>query len=181
MFQQNSSPRALRAFLGLAVVAFIVAGSGGCVRSTVADETVTFTNELWVPIVVFFGGIVGGIVGWFLLGVSQRYAWILMALGVIAVVLFAPALWLDEATVSPDSFSFRTGIYGSNQAKASFEDVRSVRVTTETGRRGRKTEFINFDLKNGETISRSLGNHVAREAAALIVAECKSRNIPCAL
>lgn len=181
MIQLFSSLRASRAFLGLALVGFIITVSGGCVRSTVVDETVIFTNEFWVPLLVFFGGIAGGVAGWFLQGFSQRYAWILMIAGVIAVLFFAPALWLDRATVNPDSFSFRTGIYGTNQAEASFEEVRSVRVTTETGRRGRKTEYINFDLKNGETITRSLGNNVAREAAVEIILECQSRGIPCAM
>jgi len=180
MFPLDGCLRSFRAFLGLAVVAFVFAGSG-CVRSTVADHTVTFTNELWVPVVVFFGGIAGTLVGWFLRDVAPRYAWILMICGVVATIGLAPSIWLDRATIGPDSFSFRTGILGTNQAAARFDEVQSVRITTETGRRGRRLDYINFDLQNGDTLKRSLGNDVTREAAGLIVVECKSRNIPCAL
>lgn len=154
----------------------------GCVRETQNGDVTTYTNELWVPLVVLLGGIAAGVVGIVFRQPLRRFAWVLIVLGPVAAVGFAPSLFLDKATVSPDRFTLRAGIWGLTAVHdINLDNLQLVRLTSETrsGRRGRSTSYyLICDSRDGSSAKIALGNKVAEAASLRLLQAAKDRGVP---
>ncbi|MCA8998603.1 MAG: hypothetical protein KDA80_16505, partial [Planctomycetaceae bacterium] len=126
------------------LIVLAVLFASGCVKHSVQEGMHVFTNEWWVPVVVFLGGILGAVIGFVIRDSAGRFAWALLILGPIASLGFAPSLWMDRATVDEKEFHLRTGIWGLTAVHdIVLDQLTSVRLTSETrrSRRGRSTSY----------------------------------------
>jgi hypothetical protein len=163
--------------------ALLLMASCGCVRETTAGGARVFSYELWLPIVVLLGGVIGTIAGVLLRQIWSRFAWSLIVVGLLATLLFAPSLFRDRAVLDDSSYSLRTGIWGMTAVHhVRFEDLARVRVAAEEkrGRRGstRTNYYMYCERKNGTTSKVPLGNRVAAAGAQHFLDAVKSRGIP---
>jgi hypothetical protein len=172
-----------RSLIRVGLAAFLLLGLCGCVREDVNGSTITFTNELWVPLVVLLGGIVAAPVGWLLRKRSGRLGWGLLIISPVTVLGFVPSLFLDRAVVDDTHFSLRTGIWGMTAVHdLKFNDLSRVRLISEqtTGRRGSKRTnyYLMCERKDGTSAKVPLGNKVAETAAPYFVERASALKIP---
>ena len=155
----------------------------GCVREQTTGSTSTYSYELWVPGLIFLGGIVAAPLGWALREKSGRLGWGLMIFGPIAAFGFAPTMYLDQIVVAADHFMVRDGIVGmATTYDVKFADVKTMRMTTETtrGRRGRKNTkaYLLCDLKSGSTVKVPLDGRLAEAAVVPLIKQIVEHQIP---
>jgi hypothetical protein len=171
-----------RTFWKCLFVAFLLLSVSGCVSESTEGQKLTFTYELWVPLVVFLGGLVAGPAGWFLRNSIQRLGWGLMILCPIAAIGFAPSLLLDKVVVDDSGFYRQSGIWGMTVNNAKFADLQAIRITIEErrGRRGRKetTMYVVCDLKTGTQEKIPAANDVVRAALPHFVQRARDRGTP---
>jgi hypothetical protein len=162
-----------RAFCLMSLMLFVAMASG-CVRETTNGDEHRFSYELWVPGLLFLGGLIATPAGWYLRETTARLGWGLLILGPIAAFGFAPSMFLDHVEVRPDGFSRHSGIYGMTaNAEVKFTDVNHMHLSTveERGRRGRKVmrTYIMWEMKDGSTVKLPAGNDVVEAAAQTMV------------
>lgn len=130
-------------FLRTVILAVLSCALGGCVTEVRQGDTSTFSFALWFPALVFLGSVAALVGGWFLRRKSARWGWALMLAAVLAGLLFAPGLFLDRATVSPEGFTLRTGFwFAPTRHEARFADLARIRLYAKERqtRRGRRTD-----------------------------------------
>jgi hypothetical protein len=159
----------------------VLATQAGCVRESVGEAGKTFAYELYVPVLLFFGGIAAAVAGWYLRG--GRFGWVLMIGGVISTLGFAPSMFLDKVTVDDKHFTVRTGIWGlTNVHDVAYDNLTSVELTKEEkrGRRGRKSTsyYLLCHCKDGTSAKVPLNNQVCEAAAFDILTQIKDHNVP---
>ncbi|MBS0262960.1 MAG: hypothetical protein JSS02_13530 [Planctomycetes bacterium] len=167
----------------LVCVAVVLLSCSGCVREDVSGSTVTCTNELWVPLVVFLGGLVAGPVGWYLRDRSARFGWGLLILSPVVIVGFVPSLLMDKAIVDDTHFSLRTGIWGLTAVHdVKYSELSSVSLISEEkrGRYGAKNTsyYLMCQRKDGSSSKVPLGNKVAETAAPYFLHHVQELKIP---
>jgi hypothetical protein len=171
-----------RRFTCLATIILLITWCSGCVReSTVGDHHI-FRYEAWVPGVILLAGLVAAAAGWVLRKSNGRYGWILLILGPVAALGFAPSMFLDRVDVGPDGFSRHSGIWGMTSVQdVAFASVSNMQLETreERGRRGRRVErqYLVCNLKSGEKVELPAANDVAREAIPEIARIADSKGI----
>lgn len=169
------------AFGSLWVIALVTAS--GCVTESTEGSTSKFSYELWIPLSIFFGGVVAAPAGWVLRSWSGRVGWGLLVGGPLAALFFAPSMFLERVIVTENGFSSRGGIWGATVSHdVEFKEIRSVRLTSEqsTGRRGRKKTnyYMICEKSDGTSAKVALGNDVAEAAAVRILMILSERGIP---
>ena len=157
----------------------------GCVTETQSGDTSTFTFALWVSGSILLGGLAAMVGGWFLRTRSERWGWGLMIGGLLAVAIFAPTMFSDKATVSPELFTLRTGFFfAPTRHEVRFADVARMDLTKEVkpGRRGRKdtSYYLNFHLKAGESRKVPIGDLMKNGALERVLVIAATQNIPVA-
>lgn len=155
----------------------------GCVTRSDSDAGASFHYEWWLPLSVLVAGVAFVPIGLGLRKQSERLGWGLIIAGPLAVLMFAPSLFLERTLVSDQGFEVRSGIWGmtANQ-KVDFNAVRSLRIAEEEtgGRRSRQIEVLYFDLLSGPAARLPLNNDVKIEAAKEIVTRLTQRGVPLA-
>jgi hypothetical protein len=159
----------------------VIATQAGCVRESVGEDGKTFTYELYVPALLFVGGIAAAVAGWYLR--SGRFGWVLMIGGVVSTLGFAPSMFLDKVTVDNNHFTIRTGIWGLTNVKdVAFDNLKTVVLTKEEtrGRRGRTSTsyYLLCHCKDGTSPKVPLNNQVCDAAALDILTQIKDHNVP---
>jgi hypothetical protein len=158
-----------RRFVGLAICVPLLIVASGCVRESTDGDVHKYSYEIWIPLLVFLGGVVAAPVGWHLKDSSSRFGWALLILGPIAALGFAPSLFLDRIEVAPDRFSRHSGIWGMTAVQEfAFDEVQRMKLVTreERGRRGRRQmrQYLVCSMKNGETHELPTGNELVAAA-----------------
>ena len=161
----------------------VLAALTGCVQKSANGSSHVFTYEIWVPLLVLMGGIVGAPAGWFVRHASARLGWGLLILAPIGAIFFAPSLFMEKVVVHDDALTVRSGIWGMTaNHDVKFDNVQMVRLTSEEvrGRRGRKTTnyYLVFVQKDGSQAKVSINNNVTEAAAPLILEKMDDREIP---
>jgi len=163
-------------------LALVTIGISGCVRESTEGTTTYVSYEWWVPATTFLAGVAMAPIGWALRKSIERLAWVLLIAAPIAALGFAPSLFMERSVVDDKSFSVTTGIWGMTSHKVNFDDINSVRVTSEVtrGRRGRKQTnyYVQCDKKSGGTEKIGINNQVTQKAAVPFLAKVMERNIP---
>lgn len=154
----------------------------GCVREAAEGDRITFTYELWVPMVAVVIGVAATVLGWMIRNKAGRKGWGLVIVAPIATILLAPGLYGDIAVLDKDSFHLRTGIWSMTAVHdVRFDDVTKIRITTEvtTGRRGRNVNhYFVCERKDGTQAKIPIVNQLVKGAAPLILAIAQKREIP---
>ena len=169
--------------IGLFTVGLVLLAASGCIRESEEQGAHVIQFALWVPAVIFLGGIVAGAIGFFVRKYNSRIGWVMMLVGPFAALGIGPSMMFERASVSKDSFDFRTGIYGQTVVPTvRFENLKQIRVVAETtrGRRGRTntTHYLMCDQKSGGEVRVPFNNDVARKAVELVLKEAAARDIP---
>jgi hypothetical protein len=150
-------------------LAAVVLLQTGCVHEAVNGSAKTYTYQLYVPILLFFGGIAAAVGGFFLR--QNRFGWVMMIGGPIAALGFAPSMFMERITVDDQHFTVRGG----------FAELQMVNITKEvtTGRRGRKnvSYYLLCNNKNGTSAKVPVNNDIAEAAAAAILAQFDAHNV----
>jgi hypothetical protein len=162
------------------VLAAVVLLQTGCVHEAVNGSAKTYTYQLYVPILLFFGGIAAAVGGFFLR--QNRFGWVMMIGGPIAAIGFAPSMFMERITVDDQHFTVRGGIWGmTNVHDIRFAELQMVNITKEvtTGRRGRKnvSYYLLCNNKNGTSAKVPVNNDIAEAAAAAILAQFDAHKV----
>ena len=171
-----------RSYHYVVLASLVLLGLSGCVREEVDGSTITYSNELWVPLTALVGGIVAAPAGWFLRNKSSRLGWVLMILSPIVAFGIAPSLFLDRAVIDATHFSLRTGIWGLTAVHdVKFSELTLVRLISEESRGRRGSKHTNYYLvcerRDGTSAKVPLGNSVAEAAAPRLIDRARSLNI----
>jgi hypothetical protein len=164
-------------------VGLILLSASGCVRESSNQEERVFQYELWVPLCVLIAGIAAGAAGFFLRKHNAKLGWVMIIMGPLAALGFAPSMYFERTTISKDAFDVRTGIWGQTVIPTvRFADLTGIRITSETrrGRRGRKTTSFYYvcEKKSGGSEKVGINNAVVQAAAPIILKEAMERGIP---
>lgn len=128
----------------------------GCYKRTIENNSLTITNEWWVPALFGLAGLAAIALGIFL--IMRKFDWywaiISIVLGVMSLAYFTPDSALTKVVINDKSFYSSSGfLFLLEETKINFQDVQQVteRVKESTGRRGRKeyTNFLVFNEKDG--------------------------------
>ena len=165
-----------------ALLALPLAFLAGCVKEQTDGSSSTFTYELWVPALIFLGGVAAAPLGWVLRQKSGRLGWGLMIAGPVAALVFAPTMFLDKIVVDADHFQVRTGIVGMAETHSiKFADLKAVHLTVKTsrGRRGRKTtkEYLVCESKTGNRTEVEMSGRLATAAARPLAVQFANHQI----
>lgn len=165
-----------------AMAVLLLATTTGCVQETVKEEATYYNYELWLPAMLFFGGLALAVGGYFLRSWASQFAWVLMIGGPVAALGFAPSLYLDEAKLTKEGLSHRGGIWGLTASEdVKYDDIRDIHLELEitTGRRGRKNEnyYIYCETSGGQ-VKLSLNNDVIEMASEKFLQTAAEKGIP---
>lgn len=162
-------------FLGLAVVALMLSG---CVEKTEEAGRSTYGFAGWVIALVIIGGLVSVPLGWVVRRLSERWGWVLMIVGPIALVIVAPALFLDRVVVDNQHFEARYGFwFAPTTHDLTYADVRSMTVVAVPGRRGQTKYELHCALRNGGETVVHVGDLV-RYAVPEILTRARAAGVP---
>jgi hypothetical protein len=155
----------------------------GCIRQTVNGSETTSQYELWVPILMILGGLVLVPLGWVVRPKNSRFGWALLILGPVLALGFGPTFFTDKVTINDSSLHVRTGFWAApTDVAVKFDDVRSLRLTSETRRtrRGGRTtnHYFNFDMKSGPSQKVQFDTKLMSAARDRVLAELEKRDVP---
>jgi hypothetical protein len=172
----SSAPR--RATLLL--LALLVVSCCGCVEKSTSGSTTTFYNALWATAACVFGGLAGGVAGWYLRAVSERLGWALMIGGVVLVLGVTPTVFFEKTTVREDGFFVRSGLWGTSSFDVKYAETAHIDLTMEVtrGRRGSRNThyYLVCQQKSGEAKKIPMGG-ACKEAAPLILVGASAHGI----
>lgn len=157
--------------LALAAVTFT-----GCVSETHVGDKTIFANSWWAPLLVMLLSLIAGPAGFFLREVSTRLAFGLMIACPLGFLL-GISLMTDRCEVDPSGFKGRMGFFGSKTFEGKFDDISSIVLVTERGRRSSSVKLI-YHTRAGKQHNISLGNAMAEKAALLILSYAQDKGIP---
>ncbi len=165
--------------LALGAVACLISG---CTTETRDGDTTSFSFALWVPGLVILSGALVFLVGLLVRNKSSRWGWGLMIVGPFVLLVLAPGLFLDKATVNQDRFTLRTGIwFAPSNYEVHFPDLAQIELVEEerTTRRGPKTSyFLLCHRKKGDSLKVHVGDLMKAGAADKILQTAKELGIP---
>jgi hypothetical protein len=169
----------LRTFLPLTAIPLLT----GCIRESVNGSETVYQNELWVSISMILGGLVLTPLGWFLRTKNGRFGWAFMILGLLLAFGFGPSALTDKVTVNDSALHVHSGFWvAPTDVSVKFDDVQSVRVTSETKRTrrgGRRTNYyFNFDMKSGPSQKVQMDTLLMRGASERVAEAMNKQDIP---
>ena len=114
---------------------------------------------------------------------NTRFGWTLLILGPMLAFGFGPTFFTDKVTVSDSALHVHTGFWAMpTDVSVKFDDVSSVRLTSETRRTrrgGRTTDYyFNFDMKSGPSQKVQFDTQIMKGARDRVLAEMEKRNVP---
>ena len=154
----------------LALLVILLLACSGCVRETTEGSTHEFTYELWVAVVAALVGVAVA-VGGFLFRAGRGWrGWILAAAGVMVALFMGPSLAMSRIAVNDKGFLRSSGIFGMTSVQdVKFSDIRSIKLETRRGRRGRRTDYMVCTKRDGSTAEFGMGDALEQSAAPLIL------------
>jgi hypothetical protein len=153
--------------------------AAGCATRTETGDLATYRFSLLIILGVAALSALAIPAGWLLRRFSQKYGYVLMIVGALALVLAAPSMWNDRVEVDANHFAFNVGALGGSHRSIQFADLRSIRwIEEETQGRGRHTNyFLDCVKKNGSVERVPLGD-LMKEASAEIFERAEARGVP---
>ncbi|MBX9678545.1 MAG: hypothetical protein K2X38_07255 [Gemmataceae bacterium] len=150
----------------------------GCTEVTRTGDKAIWTFAPWVGLLVLLGALVGIAGGFLWLVFRDKWTGIAgTAFFVILGVIAAPAMFTDFCEVTPEGFHLRTGIwFAPNEHRIRFDEVDSIHMTTERGRRSSST-FLVSNTRQGQ-VRTPVGDLMRHGPIDDIIAQVRRRGIP---
>jgi hypothetical protein len=181
---RRSQTKSLALFRGLSLLAMFAClfCLTGCVSERDSGTAKIYTIDLWVSALLLIIGLAAAPAGYFLREWSDRVAWGLMIVGPILALGVAPSLFLNKTTVAAEELNVRCGIWGTTGYHVKYDNLNSVRLTTEVtrGRRGRKNtnHYLVCDCKDGTSTKLPLSNDCVEQAAPHFLQLVQAKGVP---
>lgn len=154
----------------------------GCQTVTQVGAETVYRFAWWVPVGTALGGTLLGVAGVvFLVGrLNARLGIIGTIMGTLLVAVFAPSIYSDRVTVSPEGFTVSTGFWWhATQFKLRFADLERIQLVTED--RGSRDHDVQHELacytKDGRREMCPVGDLMKRGAEAAILQEAQKQGV----
>jgi hypothetical protein len=171
---QRSIRRGLFVSLGILGVCALT----GCYAKVSEGSTTVYHFSTWTGVAAIGGGLLALPIGWILRSKNQRFAFVLMGLGVFGLTLIGPSMFTDRVVVAPDHFEASYGVWFSPSVhKVRFDDLSEIRYVSKPARRGSRNYELHCVEKGGNVKIVHSGTLVSR-AVPDILAAASARNLP---
>ena len=152
------------------LLAFLLMICTGCVREKTEGSTHEFTYELWVAVCAVLVGVGVTVFGWMNRFGKGWRGWVMVVAGVAITLVAGPSLALSRIVVNETGFLRSSGFFGKTSVQdVKYSDVRSIKLETRRGRRGRRTDYVVCTKKDGSTAEFGVGDALEQAAAPHIL------------